>query len=1345
MKKEIFNIGDKVWLHGGTQQREFIIIDSGYNEHGLWYRQGGSSICFDAKYIDKVGFNHYGKLKKFFLSDKTKDFEEEANEYISSYRNLHKIVSINRSLSSIYSFVPEFEVYFDEDACPYIWTNNIPMKTFEEIYRDIIISDTCIGDSLFEIVTTLKSLTDCIRILHNNNLIHGDINPSNFGFYLRNGKVLAEGVSLFDLNTLRYTWQEPKWFNPPYYKVASSPLEYGNRADIRAIGVTLCKALGLDDAEINNIEEARKFPPLGTYNDVGKIVMESDLFKFKEPINDKRVADQLVKVIAETLTNTYSRKLSSCTKLIQELQRLETYLLPHCTKDEIDKGYGIEIVNREEERQDRVHELFQYLLYRYPLYRYQSDNESENYNVLLIGFGLDAQKFLDVCLETAQSMDQKIEVDVYGADKLETEKQYYLGKRPAINQFFLIDDQREKLTGEAYGHIKFNTLKGNNKEVQLERIISENRNISYIYIASGSDKENSNIAEFLAEKLKTEHVFICAQCEQETRDKNGIHYLCMKDCIRRDYVDYKEIERMSFNTHLIWSGTLNTNLERKKEEYLSNYYHSSCISNVLSIKYKLHYLGIEISEDVYAAAKAFKNSSNSTKAKMVVAEHRRWVTEKICDGWINMKVEDSLQYNDTKDIDGKRHICILRSGENYGISGELANHGNWNNVSKKQLSKLDELDSMSIRLHQAYIDYEKKLNLDYIIKEETVNAILDELNDIESVQRCFIEWNECIRYFFDEFVKNENKNTKYEVNILEYEALYYKLIDELESTDLDILKKKSLKSKFISINNAFLPVSRCLKYHDYKKNDKDLIDNMPFILTYTEDITMVVPMDYDVLVSERDDVKPTEMFSYIAAATVVNPKDLYFPYMVLAEENEYISSLILQKKKNMEEYINRKGLRTKIHFIKIYDRENLSQILKPDKGGKIDGWLLVENSKIDIINTDGIDKISNHFGLYTFDMKNIKFTDTDAIDWLNNINRKVSITVRDIAGFFGRDADIKEQPSFRKEDNKLLFSIYKSNRKAWREICALLKSSANRNNKIIRFKEGRTAKVEKHIFFMPYTCFKAADVIIRKLKDKGLIKSDSCIDRYSIDACKIIINESSGCGDELQKLFANQHLLTATHKFSLVKINDTFELICEGLKVEEIKFDFNKDHSSEKMLSLLKNLQSNGFIQTKIKKQSFDITYGSWQIKNIFMNEGNLLEIYTYYKARELNTFDDVVTGVIFSNENGIENEIDCLATKGFQTVIVECKARGMRRGENSKAELLSFKKELQRKVKKYGINGCGLLVLDSENGIPEVEDIEGVEVCYKSWDILDIGKAISRQITNNNTKEIEGDYNENI
>ena len=66
------------------------------------------------------------------------------------------------------------------------------------------------------------------------------------------------------------------------------------------------------------------------------------------------------------------------------------------------------------------------------------------------------------------------------------------------------------------------------------------------------------------------------------------------------------------------------------------------------------------------------------------------------------------------------------------------------------------------------------------------------------------------------------------------------------------------------------------------------------------------------------------------------------------------------------------------------------------------------------------------------------------------------------------------------------------------------------------------------------------------------------------------------------------------------------------------------------MRSLFERLQSAGFITLKIKKKSFDIVYGSRQIKEIFMEQGNLLELYTYCKAKELNTFDDVVTGVGF-------------------------------------------------------------------------------------------------------------------
>ena len=183
-KKVLLNIGESVRLDCNDYGRTFTIIDSGDNAPGKWYKQGGSAICFDAYYVDGDGLNHYGKLKKFYLSDEEKDFEKEAGEYISSYVRLREIVSKSEGKSSLYSFVPEFEIYYDEDKCPYIWTNNVPMKTFGEICNQLIISEVRVEDALYEIVTTLKSVTDCVRILHENNLIHGDINPDNFGFHM---------------------------------------------------------------------------------------------------------------------------------------------------------------------------------------------------------------------------------------------------------------------------------------------------------------------------------------------------------------------------------------------------------------------------------------------------------------------------------------------------------------------------------------------------------------------------------------------------------------------------------------------------------------------------------------------------------------------------------------------------------------------------------------------------------------------------------------------------------------------------------------------------------------------------------------------------------------------------------------------------------------------------------------------------------------------------------------------------------------------------------------------------------------------------------------------------------
>ena len=1332
MKNIINNIGEKIQLQNGEQKREFVIIDSNDLLNSKWYKKGSSAICFDAMYVDELGLNHYGKLKKYYLADESKDFETEANTYISSYIGLHKIVSDNKELSKIYTFVPEFEIYYDNDKCPYIWTNNVPMRTFDEICNHILVSECRIEEALSEIVATLKSLSDCIRILHENNLIHGDINPTNFGFYMRENKILSDSVSLFDLNTLHYDWQVPKWYTPPYYDENTVDIKRPNLADIRAIGITLCKALGLADEKIEEIKNARKeyLSNNKTRAAIDNIILKADLFEFKGLPTDQRIKEQLIKVVMETVAYSPLKVIvGSCTKLRDELQLLETLLLPYCSRNELGRGLGLEIVNKALERKDKVHEVFQYLLYERPLYLYE--NSSEVFKVLLIGFGLDSQSFLDVCLETAQSMDKKIEIDIWGTNRIKSEKEYYLKERPALSRFFLIEGREDELTGDSYGSVRFHMRKNVSVEEQVKYIIEESDDINYIYIAAGNDNDNKEIAETFNALLRDKNISINSQCELETNDIDGIHYVCAERDVK-EQPDYDDIERMSFNTHLIWSGSLNADLERKKKEYLADYYHASCFSNVLSIKYKLHYFGIEMSDDVYNAAHEFKNLKNSNKRKMIAAEHRRWVTEKLCDGWQSMTVEESIPYNDTKDIVGKRHICILRSNEEDGLIDKWCNYSTWDNADIDTLSDLDELDNMSVRLHQTYRRYASSLSVDDLITINNIDSISEELNGFKSAQRVFLEWHESIVYLHNEFVKHENESGKGEWSISEYEMLYSRLIEELNRID-DSLIKESVKIRVKTIHNEFVPISRALKYHDYKKNDKDLIYNIPFILTYTEDITMVVPMDYNVLVSDWEDVRPTELFSYVAAATVVNPKSLYLPYLVETKESTNDKKLISQKFEAVRDYMSRKGLRTQINFIRLENRTALRNIINIHENEILDGWLLMEDNGIDNVIKDDKDQLSLYFDKYSFDMINISFSNMDSAEWLNNIQRNVGITVRDVAGFLGRTASLKEQPSFRRIDNRILFGIYNSDRVAWREVCGLLKTSENKNRNIVKFNRlgGVNKELERHIYFMPYSCYKSVCNILELLKDERIIKEESYAYRYSADACKVIIFEDGGYEFELQRVFTRQELLTAAYKYSVIDSKGKLVLCCDGLTVEEIKFDFHENDKTQKMLSLIESLQKAGFIQLKEKKKSFDITYGSWQIKELFMEEGNFLEIYTYYKTKELNSFDDVVTGVEFhrgENKNS-ENEIDCFATKGFQTVIVECKARALRKDSKSKKELKEIKKELRNKVRKYGINGSGLLILDSEIGIPNVEDFDEVTVCSNITEIADIGKVVRRQI----------------
>jgi hypothetical protein len=61
----------------------------------------------------------------------------------------------------------------------------------------------------------------------------------------------------------------------------------------------------------------------------------------------------------------------------------------------------------------------------------------------------------------------------------------------------------------------------------------------------------------------------------------------------------------------------------------------------------------------------------------------------------------------------------------------------------------------------------------------------------------------------------------------------------------------------------------------------------------------------------------------------------------------------------------------------------------------------------------------------------------------------------------------------------------------------------------------------------------------------------------------------------------------------------------------------------------------------------------------VLTDSGHILEAYIYFKCLESNLFDDIATNYRFFHDefDSISNEIDIILTKGFNTLIVECKS----------------------------------------------------------------------------------------
>lgn len=662
---------------------------------------------------------------------------------------------------------------------------------------------------------------------------------------------------------------------------------------------------------------------------------------------------------------------------------------------------------------------FIYALYNNPIYKncdYDENGKALNIsefkeaiNIAIVGFEEYGRAFLDTVLQVGQMPGRKLNVSIYSSN-MELEKQTYLADRPAFENFFDVDD---KLTDNSYGHIMFKQSKWKENNKTTIEFFDELEKMDYILFTQDNEEDvEKSVGELLKENpFKYKPVLIKAQ------------YLEKFGNIE-DKTIFADLERMAFNAHLVWKKSLEIDFSEAKKEFEEEYNYISSLTNVLSIKYKLHSAGIELDNKANVAASEFIKRSNGYDAnnkadrrlidELGAAEHRRWNVEKICSGWQRIELDDitaddAHNKGKTDDEYKKHHYCLVKSGSDNPLA-------NWSgdDWDSKPIDDLDELDKVSVITHRALLKEAENKKAKILLNI----AILS--NNIPSNCRvAFEDWSTCISLIMD---RNASKICK------PYSDSYNRLLKVIG-------RNESIRKSVIEINNDFALIIKSREYDNQKQKDIDLVKQIPFILTYSKDLK---------LACEFTTGNNSVLFSNVSVLKKYHPIEIiYFC--------EYSNGLEADIKHFNNCISNYSWLRTKISYVVGYNpikvkKDKVDAIVNKIK---ISANILPYNEYFEYIT----DKIGNDvdaviysnsvlgYNLKSNAIRSGKYDgvkgkcDKDGDIGLVAVKFDLSMTIQDILRINGARGHKESTPIYLEK----AYSIYKPNKQVWKAMCKKLK------------------------------------------------------------------------------------------------------------------------------------------------------------------------------------------------------------------------------------------------------------------------------------------------------------------
>ena len=1271
--------------------------------------EGGSCVCYDATLI---GEGKTGRLKEFYpqecfkkdapfslernaqnhiiASEETKEaFISARTDFVESYHLLRNVIEKNKNNSDFTSFIPDFSIYYACDldgntidgSTAYIWTAPENLTVFEKYIDDVRKHpNTYPEHKLFTILKTMLTLTECVKILHENGLLHLDIKPGNFGIPQRKGKLLTDSITLFDVNTIYSlkssftTEYGTEGFSAP--EIASGQAD--NTSDIYSIGCTLFSALMSND-EIETVGYSKQY-----YTKISQLIDSSKLISASETNSNVFLKHELVSILKNSLAESQSKRYQSCVDLAKDLERALAYLYPAEVNAKLPIGKQLVVLEKELDRKQGAGSFltFMYHLYKKPLFECVPV-DSETIDVVIVGFGNYGQKFLDCCLQVGQILGKRLNVQVVSNDRTEgkRDKDIYLTARPALVDFFSIDGS---YCEDAYGSITFESkefVRGNlkkNKAIAAE-IASEYNRGHYVFVALGDDSLNRGVAQAIVSSAKgvRECSVNFAYDGERITGKTYGNPIYMSEDITAEPL-YQDIERMAFNAHLVWESGLNIDLAKSRAKFKEPYNYNASFSNVISIKYKLYSFGIAMDDLTDAATQYYRKvvtPSKHVKNELIALEHRRWVCEKICSGWVCNRDLESCVTGEPNDKKAKKHVCLLRSTATAPLQTANWTLVKWDNAGEGDLAALDDLDRMSVKLHQIYKDAADRIRRESTLLDASMLQLRNLMKKSDSVSIAFSEWYSCLSLLW-----NGNDNPA-----REYDKLKKVLLESLE--ELSAEDASTAKTLIKLIDSRFATILKSMRYTDYKNYDADLVNYIPFILTHKRDTHLVIPFSSG---------SNTEMFANVAAATIANPYQItYLVHINKINEVENFKDAL----RYVLNYMGEKTIATKLSFVithrkdekirksveqmkaEIFDNKVDSRIqkvivLEPENDSCIAQCIYdVLDSKLPFDaaeqNETPLSYLLIGAGFYSkyphyqFDMNTRKFYGTVDCEFLKFIKAEQYLTISDMFGSKNSKGYLESPAAFYNDYEVLWQKAYRKKEFVWKKMCGLLETYHKSEDKIITINTDVAKDKDaftKYRFLVPAIAYDGVRKLISAMVDAEIFAKESEVYYYTTDSCEVNIYAPESISTKLKSLMADPYVLSQPDNIEFIRTPYSVSVSFDYLTVQKLDLKGAGKHV-DRIKELLQMLEEEfsfitGYTESGEDNQFISFTYATKRIKKLLTNAGNILEIYVYHKCLKSDLFDDVATSYEISwDGTPVKSEFDIIITKGFAGLLIEAKA----------------------------------------------------------------------------------------